>query len=227
MKNTTTIVLSCTVFLLAACRKDHITEVPSKAHYFQVYEVTYDKTSNSTFITAEFRKNDYLGERMQLSKDEYITVDGMLSNTTSKAGDKVYAWQFDGLDDHFFKLVKADDTIENWVAYSDVSKVDFDSRTPDVASKKEGINVRVVGYEPNGRNEIYLGTFSGPVGREILVSSYSIYLSPKDLEVFNPGKMQLTLRNKLIMQLNEEDSSKGGLKQITLNISKDIQLNAN
>lgn len=154
MKKVTAVAFSCVLLLMSACSKRLNEELRYKIHYYQIYEVIYDKVSNKTYISVQFRNNSKNGERPILQGAEFVTVNGIPPNADNNSGAGVYEWKFDTVGDYTISLIKADDTISNLIAFADVAGIDFHPKTPDKASQKEGFTAYCLGFDPKGDKKV-------------------------------------------------------------------------
>ncbi|MCB0696002.1 MAG: hypothetical protein KDC07_01475 [Chitinophagaceae bacterium] len=195
--------------------------------YYQVYEVAYNKTDNSTNATAGFQVRDKSGAKVLLSDGASVRANNMTANTSSI--DKTrYTWALNGMPDVDFALAKnSGDTITNVVLKSDIGDVEIVGGLPSSVSKSNGFDFSWAGAALAGQESMTVSVVSG-IATDILtrsVTNNTVTITADDLKNCPTGNISVVLTRTKDMPVKKEDGGAGGSIQVRLTVSAKTVLN--
>lgn len=199
-------------------------EVP----YYQLYEVTYNKTDNSVLAAASFNVRTSSGAKVELSGSTNVRANGLTPGTSTI--DKArYTWTITGNPDVEFILTKGNGTkVANKVSKADISDIDFAPGFPSTISKTSGFSFSWTGA-PLASDESMTATISKQAGIAIstkTVLASTVVFDSTDLQLLTVGEIvNVELYRVKDMPLKTEDAGAGGKIQIRMNTTRKATVN--
>lgn len=230
MKNIVVYSLLFIVLMGIGCTKVDSNDLKEDVPYFQSYDVTYNKTDNTTSASASFKVRDASGTRVELSGDNKIEINGV------KAGAGIidrtfYTWQTPGLQNVTFRLSKNGQILNNIVKTTDIPDISFPPGFPISFTKSAGISFSWVGDLPatgefisisvGGRN-ILDTTMNASAGKS--VTTHHVVFTAFDLKDIRPGTISISISRSRSLLLDANDGTSGGGKGVTIAESRDAVL---
>lgn len=216
--------LSVPFAAMCGCSKIDSGDLNGNVPWYQSYQVTYYKATNTTACAAFYRVRTLTGTRVELGNGSYVRMNG-ISPSTSPVDHTLYEWDGPGFFDATFVLTKnSGKTITNVVRRSDIGDIDF-ALLPDTVSKSAGFSFNWTGAALGSNEQVVveLSTTDNQVNPDG-VSGNTVHVTPTDLAGFMPGKLTVQLNRMKTTSVQVADSGASGATYIYYNNSKDVVL---
>ncbi|WP_276133920.1 hypothetical protein [Polluticoccus soli] len=214
-----------------ACKKVASDDLKDTVPYHQQYIVDYNKNTNKTSASAQFRVRDASGSKVDLNNGAGVTANSK-SPSALQLVPGVYSWTFDGLVDVNFELTKnSGKKLVNSVAKRDIGEIAFPSSFPTAVSKSSGFTFNWAGDGLASGETLTVKITGTPSSASIdpniekTVTSGQVTISPSDLEKFAPGTITVSMERRKNLVLDVNDDTSNGDIEMTIKTEKETTLN--
>lgn len=214
-----------------ACKKVASDDLKDTVPYHQEYIVEYNKNTDKTSASAQFRVRDNSGSKVELNNGASVTANSK-SPSALQLVPGVYSWTFDGLVDVSFELTKnSGKKLINTAAKTDIGEIAFPSSFPTAVSKSSGFTFNWAGDGLQSGETLTVKITGTPSSSSIdpnvekTITGGQVTISSSDLEKFAPGTIKVSMERRKNLSLDAKDDTANGDIEMTIKTEKEVALN--
>ncbi len=230
MRSFTTYLLKAAIalpilFSLNSCRRETGPNPTTQSTvYYQHYTVTYDKDTNTTRATAQFRTDTATGYIHTLTENESLNINKKLAGYN--AATREYTFSSNKLVNVEYVFTKnAGRQFLNTIRTTDTNSLSFPTIFPSNINQNSGMTINWDGRTLDTNERLFIvvnDMVHPPVYKELIAGVWQY--GSGDLTNLTPGDIKVSLELLRTLPLHQADTNSSGRMEIILRTSRMITL---